>query len=220
MKIFVAIYLLALCCYFYTRTLENKTYRTINKYLMASMYLILAIITFFRKYDFVSYQTLLIAALILAWLGDIFLVYDFGRGGDFFLAGNICFSLYEQIVLVSHGHTIKETWWVFVAAGMMALAFNLACRYRPDVFKLGKMRGLITFYLFSIFVHGMNGLCMALLLPGTRYVMMGIGSVLFMLSDMILMTYKFVLGSNKWLVRANSLTYFIGLLLIVISTTL
>ena len=220
MKLFIAIYLIALCCYFFTRTSDNIKYRALNKYVMATMYFVLAIITFFKKYDFVSYQTLLIAALILAWLGDIFLVFDFGRGGDFFLAGNICFALYEQIILVKHGHTIKETYWVFIAAAIMTLAFYLACRYMPETFKLGKMRGLITFYLSSIFTHGLNGLCMALLLPGTPYVMMGIGSFLFMISDMILMTYKFVVGPNKWLVRANSLTYFLGLLFIVLSTTL
>ena len=220
MKVFIAIYLIALFCYFFTRTSENIKYRAINKYIMATMYLVLALITFFKKYDFVSYQTLLIAALILAWLGDIFLVFDFGRGGDFFLAGNICFALYEQIILVKHGHTIKETYWVFVAAAIMTLAFYLACTYMPETFKLGKMKGLITFYLSSIFTHGLNGLCMALLLPGTPYVMMGIGSFLFMISDMILMTYKFVVGPKKWLVRLNSLTYFLGLLLIVLSTTL
>ena len=57
---------------------------------------------------------------------------------------------------------------------------------------------------------------MAILLRGTNYMTMGIGSVLFMISDMILTSYKFVFGRNKWLVRANSITYFIGLLLIVL----
>ena len=220
MVVFIAIYLIALFCYFFTSTSDNIKYRAINKYIMATMYLVLAIVTFIKKYDFVSYQTLLIAALILAWLGDIFLVFDFRSGGDYFLAGNICFALYEHIILVKYGHTIKETYWVFVVAALMALAFYLACTYLPKIFKLGKMKGLITFYLTSIFTHGLSGLCMAILLPGTPFVMMGIGSLLFMISDMDLMTYKFVLGPNKWLVRFNSLTYFVGLLLIVLSTTL
>lgn len=220
MIIFIGVYLVALVCYFYTRTQEDIKYRAINKYIMATMYMVLAIITFFNKYDFVSYQTLLMAALLLAWLGDIFLVFDFGRGGDFFLAGNICFALYEQIILVKHGYTIKQTYWVFVLALLMAAGFYLGCVYKPDVFKLGKMKNLITFYLLSIFTHGLNGLCMAIYLPNTSYVMMGIGSFLFMISDMILMTYKFILGPNKLLVRLNSLTYFLGLLLIVLSTTL
>lgn len=220
LMIFIAVYLVLLICYFFTRTSDNIKYRAINKFLMATMYLVLAFVVFFRNYDFVSYQTLLMAALILAWLGDIFLVFDFGRGGDFFLAGNICFTLYEQIVLVENGYTIRETWWTFAVAMIMGLTFNVACRAKPKIFKLGKMKDLITFYLLSIFTHGMNGLCMALFLPDTNYMIMGIGSFLFMISDMILMTYKFVLGNNKWLIRANSLTYFVGLLLIVLSTAL
>ena len=63
------------------------------------------------------------AALILAWLGDIFLVFDFGRGGDFFLAGNICFVLYEQIVLVDRGgYGFRDFAWTYVVAAVM-LAF-------------------------------------------------------------------------------------------------
>ncbi len=218
MTIFIAVYLIALCCYFKTRTSDNIKYRAINKYFMATMYLVLAIVTFFNKYEFASYQTLLMAALILAWLGDIFLVFDFGRGGDFFLAGNICFILYEQVVMVDHGFGFKDFGWTFAATAVILGAFIIACGKRPDIFKLGKMRWPMTFYLSSIVMHGMTGLAMAILLPGTNFVMMGIGSLLFMTSDMILTAYRFVFNSNKWLVRANSLTYFTGLLLIVLST--
>ena len=219
MFLFIAIYLIALLCYFKTRVSENKLHRALNKYLMATMYLGLAIYTFFTKYDFVSYQALLMAALLLAYFGDIFLVFDFGRGGDFFLAGNVCFLIYEQIVMIDHGHSLKEFYWTFIVAGVMLGAFILACQYKPDVFKLGKMRWPMTFYLSSIFMHGITGLAMAILMPGTSYQIMGIGSFLFMLSDMILTSYRFIFNNNKWLIRANSLTYFLGLLLIVLATT-
>lgn len=218
MLIFIVIYLTALCCYFKTRTSGDKRVRALNKYLMSSMYLGLAIVVFFDKYEFTSYQTLLMAALIFAWLGDVFLVFDFGRGGDFFLAGNVCFTLFEQIVLVDHGHGFREFAWTFAAAAAMLAAFILACRYRPDIFKLGRMRWPMTFYLSSIFMHGMTGLALVLLMPGTNFAMMGTGSLLFMISDMILTAYRFVFDNNKWLIRANSLTYFTGLLLIVLST--
>ena len=219
MFLFIAIYLIALLCYFKTRVSENKFHRALNKYLMATMYLGLAIYTFFTKYDFVSYQALLMAALLLAYFGDIFLVFDFGRGGDFFLAGNICFLIYEQIVMIDHGHSLKEFYWTFIVAGVMLGAFILACQYKPDVFKLGKMRWPMTFYLSSIFMHGITGLAMAILMPGTSFQIMGIGSFLFMLSDMILTSYRFIFNNNKWLIRTNSLTYFLGLLLIVLATT-
>ncbi len=220
MILFIIVYMLALCCYLYTRNAENKRMRSRNKYLMATMYLVCASYWFFRKYTFASYHPLLIAALIFAWLGDVFLVFDFGRGGDFFLAGHVCFVLYEQIVMVDHGKTFGDFAWTFIVVALMLAVFIFLCGKYPERFKLGKMRWPMTFYLSSIFMHGITGLAMALLLPGTSYVMMGIGSLLFMISDMILTTYKFVLEQKKWLVRANSLTYFTGLLLIVLAMSL
>ena len=219
MYIFIAVYLLALCCYFKTRTSDNIKHRALNKYFMATMYLVLAIVTFVNKYDFASYQTLLMAALILAWLGDVFLVFDFGRGGDFFLAGNICFVLYEQIILVDKGgYGFRDFAWTFVLAGAMLLAFIIASGRWPEKLRYGKMRWPMMFYLSSIFMHGITGLALMIMMPGTNYAMMGLGSFLFMVSDIILNLYRFIFNNNKWMIRANSLTYFTGLLLIVLST--
>ncbi len=220
MRVFIAIYLIALCCYFKTRTSDNKKARAVNKYIMATMYLIFAIVVFFKRYEFASYQTLLMAALILAWLGDVFLVFDFGRGGDFFLAGNICFVLYEQIVLVDHGFRFNDFAWTYIVAGLMLAVVIYATGRWPDTIKMGKMRWPMIFYLSSIFMHGITGLALLLLLPGTNYAIMGLGSVLFMFSDIDLNLYRYVFNNNKWLVRVNSLTYFVGLLLIALSTAL
>lgn len=221
MKLFIAIYLIALCCYFKTRTSENKKARAINKYIMATMYLVFAIVIFFRKYEFASYQTMLMAALILAWLGDVFLVFDFNRGGDFFLAGNICFVLYEQIVLADRGgYWFNDFAWTYIAAGVMLAAAVYSSGRWPEKIKMGKMRWPMMFYLSSIFMHGMTGLALITMMPGTKYAIMGLGSVLFMISDIDLNLYRFVFNNNKWLVRINSLTYFTGLLLIVLSTAL
>ena len=219
MIVFIAIYLIALCCYFKTRTSGNKKARAINKYLMATMYLTLAFVTFFNKYEFASYQLLLMAALILAWLGDIFLVFDFGRGGDFFLAGNICFTLYEQVVLIDKGgYWFNDFAWTFAVAGiMLAIAIFSSGRW-PNKIKMGKMRWPMMFYLSSIFMHGITGLALIIMMPGTNFALMGLGSFLFMVSDIILNLYRYVFNNNKWMIRANSLTYVVGLLLIVLST--
>ena len=74
------------------------------------------------------------------------------------------------------------------------------------------------FYLSSIFMHGITGLALMTMMPGTSYVMLGLGSFLFMISDIDLNVYRYILNDNKWLIRLNSLTYFGGLLLIVLST--
>ena len=220
MTVFIAIYLIALCCYFYTRTSEKKKARAINKYLMATMYLTLAWVTFFNKYEFASYQLLLMAALILAWLGDIFLIFDFNRGGDFFLAGNICFTLYEQAVLIDKGgYWFNDFAWTYVVAGLMLAVAIFASGRWPEKIKMGRMRWPMMFYLSSIFMHGITGLALMTMMSGTAYAMLGLGSFLFMISDIILNCYRYIFNNNKWLIRVNSLTYFIGLLLIVLSTT-
>ena len=219
MIIFIAVYLIALCCYFKTRTSGNIRHRAINKYFMATMYLVLAFVTFFNKYEFASYQLLLMAALILAWLGDIFLVFDFNRGGDFFLAGNICFILYEQAVLIDKGgFWFNDFAWTYVVVGLMLAIVILATGRWPDKIRMGKMRWPMIFYLSSIFMHGITGLALMIKMPGTSYAMLGLGSFLFMVSDIDLNVYRFILNNNKWLIRFNSLTYFGGLLLIVLST--
>ena len=217
MTLFIVVYLLALCCYFYTRVSDNKKYRAINKYIMATMYLVLAIVTFFKKYNFVSYQSLYMAALIFAYFGDVFLVIDFSRGGDFFLACNICFTIYEQIVLLDHCYTIKNYYWLYIIEAIILFSFIYACSKYPEKIKMGKMRWPMTFYLSTILTHGFTGLALIIYLPGTNFVTLGIGSLLFMISDMILTAYRFIFNNNKWLIRANSLTYFVGLLLIVLS---
>ena len=219
MIIFIAVYLIALCCYFKTRTSGNIRHRAINKYFMATMYLLLAIVTFINKYEFASYQTLLMAALIFAWLGDIFLVFDFGRGGDFFLAGNVCFTLYEQIILVDKGgYSFRNFAWTFIVAGLMLVIVIFATGRWPEKIKMGKMRWPMIFYLSSIFMHGITGLALMTMMKGTGYAMLGLGSFLFMISDIDLNVYRFIMNNNKWLIRFNSLTYFVGLLLIVLST--
>ena len=217
MTLFIIAYVIALCCYFYTRTSGIKKYRAINKYIMATMYLVFAIVTFRQRFEFVSYETVILLALFLFWLGDLFLVFDFGRGGDFFLCGNYSMITYYIISFYAQGFTLGNFWWAFALAWCLLALFIAGCQFKPNIFQLGKMRWPMTLYLCSIFSHGMCGLAAIILLPGTRFVMMGIGSLLFMVSDMILTVDRFICKGNKWIVRANSLTYFSGLLLIALS---
>lgn len=215
--VFVSVYLVALCCYFYTRTSGNIKLRALNKYFMATLYLAYAICQFSVNYKATDYQVVLMAALVLAYLGDLFLVFHLGRGGDFFLAGNICFATYYLALFQAKGFAFVDYFWVLIIwavlwGGFVALTFAF-----PKAFKFGKMRWGMTFYLSTIMLHGCFGLWSIVLLPSLPYLLMGIGSVLFMISDMILTVDRFVVRNNKWIVRSNSLTYFVGLMLIVLS---
>jgi hypothetical protein len=116
-----------------------------------------------------------------------------------------------------NGYTFASFWWVILVVLFMIATFVVLCEKLPNIFNLGKMKWPMTFYLFSIFFHGIMGLALAILLPGTNYMLLGIGSISFMVSDIILTIDRFVIKGNKWIVRSNSLTYFGGLLLIALS---
>lgn len=215
--VFVVLYLIALCFYFYTRPSGNIKLRAINKYIMATLYLVYAIIQFALNYEATSFTMVLMAALVLAYLGDIFLVFQFGRGGDFFLSGNICFVVYYIALFAHHGFSFGDYFWVLIPWAVLLGAFILLSKKFPNVIKLDKMRLPMTFYLSSIILHGMFGLGCIVLLPSLPMVLCGVGSVMFMISDMILTVDRFIVQNNKWIVRANSLFYFGGLMLIVLS---
>ena len=217
MIVFSIIYCLFLCGYFVTRVGKNIKARAINKYIMATMYMVYAIVQYQLGYGLGTIETILMLALFLAYLGDIFLVFDLNRGGDFFLAGNVAFVVYYLALFNANGLTFGNYWFVLVAWLVIYGAFVVCSNLFPKVFKFGKMKGSMTFYLASIMLHGMFGLGAMILIPSTAAFVCGLGSLMFMISDCILTVDKFVIRNNKWIVRANSFFYFIGLLLIVLS---
>ncbi len=216
MIIFSIIYILFLCAYFVTRVGDNIKHRAINKFILATMYLVYAIVMFHVK-GLSGHHYVMMAALFLAYMGDLFLVFDLNRGGDFFLAGNVCFATFYLASLIGNGVPFLHYFWVFIVwAGLISLFVFLANKY-PNVLKLGKMKYPMALYLSSITMHGLLGLVTAIFVGTPALVVMGIGSVLFMTSDYILTVDRFVIQKNKWIIRSNSLTYFIGLLLIALS---
>ena len=224
---FIIVYCLFLVVYFFTRPgndiadkggKKQLWIRAINKYIMATMYMVYAIVVFITKdFEFLSFHLIFLIALFYAYLGDIFLVFDLNRGGDYFLAGNFIFALYYICLFVDNGLTFANFFWVFINWAVMLGSFIFASNKFPKVFKLGKMKFTMTFYLSSIMLHGSCGIGAMILLKSTAGFVFGLGSVMFMISDFILTTDKFVIRNNKWIVRANSFFYFIGLLLIVLS---
>ena len=219
---FIIIYCLFLILYFFTRPLNENVNskkiwnRAINKYIMATMYLVYAIIHF-KNYEFLSYHLVLMIALFFAYLGDIFFVFDVNRGGDYFYAGNICFAIYYLALFLDNGLKFGDFYWVLIIWAVLFVGFVIASNKLPKVFKLGKMKFPMTFYLSSIMLHGCCGIGAMILLPSTATFVLGLGSVMFMISDFLLTVDKFVIRNTKWVVRLNSFFYFGGLLLIALS---
>lgn len=212
-------YLLVLVLYFYTETSGKMSLRAPNKVLLATMFYVYAALQFTQHYELVSVHLLLMVALFLARMGDVFLLFDLNRGGDFFLCGNVCFFTYEMSQVIAGGRSFSDFWWILLTEAVLMGTFIFLANRLPNVLKFGKMKWPMMLYLSSITLHGAMGVALLLLFPGTQLAQMGLGSLFFMISDYILTVDKFVVRNNKWILRANSAFYFTGLLLIVLSMT-
>ena len=214
--IFTVVYILLLASYLITETSGKMYLRAPNKVLLAVMFFTFAVVVFTTsdRYSVNSYHSLLIAALFLAMLGDVFLLFDFNRGGDFFLAGNICFTIYEIAVLTEKGVTFSRYYWLIIVTVVLMLQYLFLFTKFKTIFKLDKMKYPMLFYLASITIHGMMGTALMIYVPEMFH--LGLGSLLFYLSDLVLTLDRFVF-KNKWSLRANSALYFTGMLLIVLN---
>ena len=217
--IFTIIYALVLGAYFFTETSGKMYLRAPNKCLLALMFFVFGCVVFSidDKYSLLSHHGLLMAGLFLAMMGDIFLLFDFNRGGDFFLCGNVCFIIYHMSVLKEHGFGIGNYWWILLIAALMVVGYFFLFTKLPNVFQMGKMKFPMLLYLSSITTHGLMGVAIMIFVP--ELFLLGFGSLLFFISDLVLTLDRFVF-KNKWSLRANSAFYFTGMLLIVLSMVL
>ena len=214
---FIVIYCVTLCCYFYTETTGNLKLRAPNKFILALMFFIFGTYMAFNNGGFNPY--LFTAALFLAMLGDIFLLFSYNRGGDFFLCGNVCFITYEILLLTTIGNSHIDTfWWVLLIIPALWFTFFILFKKFPNYFKMAKMKWPMLFYLSTIIGNGIFGVAVMAYVP--KYFLFGLGMFIFMLSDFDITFHKFVYPGNKWVHRLNSALYFTGMLIAVLNFAL
>ncbi|MCK9330221.1 MAG: lysoplasmalogenase [Candidatus Cloacimonetes bacterium] len=226
--IFIGLYLLTLGLYFYTETSGNMKLRAPNKVVLTVSFFTFAVVMFFTKPRFAglnglapstTFHIVLIVALWLSMMGDIFLLFNINRGGDFFLAGNIAFFAYYCALFALNGVSFAAWWWVIPVAILLTATWAFLFYKYPNRFRLGKMKGPMILYLSTIILHGVMAVAALIFLGGQFLwaIFLSVGSILFMISDQILTIDYFVFPGRKWLLRMNSLFYFVGMLLIVLS---
>ena len=221
--IFIVIYALILCLYFYTETSGNLKLRAPNKIALALMFFIFGAVYAISKKPLelivVGSTPLFIVALFLAMLGDIFLLFSFSTGAHFFAAGNIAFVAFEATVLINYGGCgINNLWWVFLVIPALWSIYPILSRLIPEKFPFGKDKSSIYFYMATIISSGTMGIAITSFIPTLR--LLGIGMILFMLSDFDIILHKYVFPKNKWVHRLNSALYFTGMLLIVLNVAM
>ncbi len=213
--IYIMIYLGLLISYFFSETSGNLKRRATNKIIMASMFLLFGFIAFAINFSFFSYDILMIIGIIFAFLGDVYLLYSFPKGGILFIVSNISFFLYELILIIDKQVPFSHIWYAIPIYLLIILTFIILAKKKIIDFK-NYEKAILT-YISSVSLHGTLGITLAIYFGTTRMILLGIGLFLFMISDYFLMTYKFKFPHKKWILRCNSASYFIGLLLVVLS---
>jgi hypothetical protein len=228
LNIFVVLYLMTLCGYFFSQTSGKIKIRAPHKITMAVAYFTLAIVLMYKNPRFseggvlpsTTVHMLLFVGFFFAVLGDVFLLWNINRGGDFFLAGNIVFGAYYIAQFSINDISFWKWCWVIPVTLLLVGVWVFLMSKWPNIFRLGKMKWPMLFYLTSIIFHGIIAIA-ALIFLGPMYywaVLLGIGSILFMISDQLLILDYFVITGTKYMVRISSAFYWVGMLIMVLST--
>ena len=206
-----AIYALLILCYFITETGKSRMMRAVNKTALSSMYLSNFVICFFMSgIQFDNSVALCLPAFLFCFLADIVLIFDFVKGAIVFSVGNICFTAYSVMLIAGHGLTFRDVWWcVIVFVAIFGGFFVAVKHFRMDYSKYGIKMPL---YLFVVTLHGSLGTAMAVLCDDLASELFGLGLVMFMISDYLLVIYK-IHSKRKLLLRTNSGMYFVGIML-------
>ena len=212
------VWILFYCCvlgfYLHTETGENFRLRAVNKILLAALYLGCGWVLFLRS-GRGGPDPLLLAGLCLAFAGDVWLLWDFNRGGACFAAANFCLFAYEMLLLAALRPPLGRLWWLCVPFGLLWGVFAVLCR--TGFLRLPEKTGPVCAYMAMVTIQGGAGFALTLSHPPKSAALLGAGMLLSMGSDYLLMLHRGRYGTSRWILRGNSLLYFSGMLLAALS---
>ena len=198
----------------FTTSLGVHKARGINKILLASFYLILAIVLFIENREFNSFNILILVAITATFVGDIVLMFHFNLGALFFTIGNLSLFAYDFCLLESLGVHFSAYWWFIIVYVVMVGGDMILERFNTH-FKIDKKDRLKAFgYLAMVTLHGSIGTTMYFVTDNKSAILLGFGTILFMLSDYVLCSYKYSFNHESSVHKLNTFLYFAGILLI------
>ncbi|MDD5923810.1 MAG: lysoplasmalogenase family protein [Clostridia bacterium] len=213
--IFSAIYIILLFFYFFSETSGNLLKRSVNKTALSTMFF--SNFIFFTFEDGIQISPINVASFIaitFCFLADIILLFNFVKGAVAFSIGNIALSVYAFMTLAKYNISLSLVWWsaiifVVVLGAYLIAIYLLRMNYKKYGIKM-------VIYLVTVTLNGSLGVAIFATCNDFNAKILGLGFVLFMLSDYLLVTYK-IYRKEKWILRSNSGLYFIGMLLITMS---
>lgn len=212
--IFILIYLATLGCYFFSETSGNLKKRAINKIVLASMFMLFAIIVYIINYKFFSYHLIELIAIIFAGIGDITLLYSFTIGGINFIVSNLLFFTYELTFIINNHLPLYNIVYSLIS---LIIIYSVFIYLSKTAFDLKNKKIPIYLYIFSVCLQACFSISLLISAYSSKILLFSSGLILFMISDYFLMSYTFKEEKKNWILRCNSGTYFVGLLLVVLS---
>ena len=213
--IFVVVYLATLVAYFFSETSGNHKRRSINKIILASLFLIPCIVGYIINFKSLDYSLILLIGIVFCFAGDVLLLFSFTKGGISFMTGNILISTYLVIHILTNN--VPHIYPIIAVALFLIAGSIFITLAQKKVINLRNMFIPISFYILSVTLHGLLSLSLLAYYHNIHYILFSLGLALYMVSDYFLMTYKFKYPWKKWVLRCNSGTYFVGMLLVALS---
>ena len=219
MIVFVVAYVAVTIAYLFSETSGNFKRRAINKIFLASMFLIYAIVELIHYKTFGTIQMICMLGVFFAFLGDVLLLWDFVKGGTSFCIGNIFFIVYLNLYLRAQGFDFSDFGIYTTILVAIPVVAETMLIYKNNWFPYlkDKLKPSIVFYILTVTIQGMLGLVSIFLMQDIKTLLLGLGLALFMVSDYFIIVHKFKNKESKLILRCNSSTYFIGLMLVALS---
>ncbi len=208
--IFIIVYIPALIMYLFSKTSGNFKRRATNKIALASLFMLCGIYAFLIREKSVPLIILMIA-LFFSYLGDVWLLWSFEKGGYAFMTGNVIYCIYLYIM-----HYQYHLWQLIVVVAVIVLLYKLYRHFvEKEILDLGDLDEF-NLYMITVISQGTMGTIMALFTSVNINKVLGIGLLLFMVSDFFIAFQNFYYRKSSLIMRCNSITYFLGMMLIAI----
>ena len=219
--IFIFAYLGVMVAYFFSETAGNHNRRKVNKIILASMFILHAFVEMFRLHLWGGLFTWCFIGMVFCFIGDVWLLWSFTKGGISFAIGNFILFFFELRFFAAQGLKFSQYWWFLLIFAALIGTF-LYLWFGGWYIKSSKkeLRYAFPAYIMSVTLHGTLSIAgLFLLKPAPTNFLICCGFILFMISDYFISLHKFKYLKSKAILRLNSGTYFTGLLLAALSYT-
>lgn len=220
MYFFIIVYLALLVSYLFAERSGRKWWHASNKTALTLLYTLYGVWAFLRQPDPDTLAFRFLAALLFTAAGDILLIRFVIGGGMAFGIGNVCFAVYEMLLLQTSEKNISGRDAILPLVLLALVFWIIVCLFLYRKGAAGKplLLSLSAGYLLCSALQGVTGLFLLTAFPAaSANALLGIGSVFFWISDVLLLAYRIRFPKALAVLNLNSVFYFGGMLLIVLS---